>query len=125
MDCCHLVQAIEKAAPQVMGVSLYGDQVAIYGFYCFVIGFVACSVALMVLQVRGTVSHRIVIEYRVTFAIPFVCVFCACARRRRPQSSTSALYVCLAEDPATLQQTRPEEYNKVKLVTFEQYALNL
>ena len=37
-----------------MGVSLYGDQVAIYGFYCFVIGFVACSVALMVLQVHTT-----------------------------------------------------------------------
>ncbi len=41
------------------------------------------------------------------------------------QSAAAALYVCLAEDPSTLQNTRPEEYNKIKLVTQSQYALNL
>jgi len=76
---------------------------------CLIVGFVTAGVAVLI----GHLAWKLEYWYLFAFLGLFVGLAISICTLEVVESSVAACFVCFAEDPAALQRTKPDEYNRL------------
>jgi hypothetical protein len=87
----------------------------VLGFGCFGVGFISAAVAAIAafLFLVNSIQFAIISAILIFIAVFIIGYFMMVIVAQVVLAGTKALFVCVAEDPAALQRTKPELYQKL------------